>query len=252
MKTKLRAIANGPQITAEEASCYETIPEIPVYRPTESEFRDFAACMVQIEGMGAQHMGLCKIIPPPSWHPRRNGYQNVDFLVEKPIIQLSAGTHGIYLQDVRYQKSMTFRKYEKFSNSPKNRTPPHSSMDELEEIYWNSIASIQPLYGANVSGSLTDEDQPYCNIPRLRSMLSEVLAEEEIEIGGVNTPYLYVGAWATTFAWHVEDMDLYSINYMHFGAPKLWYCIPPAFARKFEAFARGNLCFLVIKDFRAL
>ncbi|KAM7532678.1 hypothetical protein Aperf_G00000130283 [Anoplocephala perfoliata] len=240
MENEPRGIVNGPQITVEEASCYETIPEVPVYRPTESEFRDFAACMAQIEGMGAQHMGLCKIIPPLSWHPRRNGYQDIDFLVEKPIIQLTTGTHGIYLQDVRSQKSMNFRKYEKFSTSPKNRTPPHSSVDELEEIYWKSIESIQPLYGANVNGSLTDKDQPYCNIPRLRSMLSEVLAEEEIEIGGVNTPYLYVGAWATTFAWHVEDMDLYSINYLHFGAPKLWYCIPPPFARKFEAFAREH------------
>lgn len=66
------------------------------------------------------------------------------------------------------------------------------------------------------------QDVAQWNIGNLRTILDMVERECGTIIEGVNTPYLYFGMWKTTFAWHTEDMDLYSINYLHFGEPKSW------------------------------
>ncbi len=48
----------------------------------------------------------------------------------------------------------------------------------------------------------------------------------------------YFGMWRSFFGWHKEDADLYSVNFLHWGAPKVWYCVPPSAKDKFERMAK--------------
>ncbi|KAI0479471.1 hypothetical protein GGR56DRAFT_635222 [Xylariaceae sp. FL0804] len=103
--------------------------------------------------------------------------------------------------------------------------------EELERTYWKTLTYAPPLYGADVLGTLFDDSTETWNLNKLPNLL-DVLGSK---IPGVNTAYLYLGMWKATFAWHLEDVDLYSINYLHFGAPKQWYSISQGDARRFEA-----------------
>ncbi|TIB43146.1 hypothetical protein E3P86_00102 [Wallemia ichthyophaga] len=115
---------------------------------------------------------------------------------------------------------------------------------QLEKQYWRTLGlgdNEISWYGADLSGSLFNDKTKSWNVANLPSYLTEILKEAGVgaQLPGVNTPYLYFGAWRATFAWHVEDMDLYSINYIHFGAPKFWYTIPQKQKWKFERLMAG-------------
>lgn len=104
-------------------------------------------------------------------------------------------------------------------------------VQELETAYWKSLTFNNPMYGADMPGSLFDDSTESWNVAKLENLL-DVLGQK---VPGVNTAYLYLGMWKASFAWHLEDVDLYSINYIHFGAPKQWYSISQEDARRFEA-----------------
>ncbi|CAN8254895.1 unnamed protein product [Cochlearia groenlandica] len=58
------------------------------------------------------------------------------------------------------------------------------------------------------------------------------------DIPGVTSPMVYIAMIFSWFAWHVEDHDLHSLNYLHVGAGKTWYGVPKDAAVAFEDVVR--------------
>ncbi|KAF8691686.1 hypothetical protein HU200_040072 [Digitaria exilis] len=160
----------------------------------------------------------------------------------------------------------TFKKYaDDFSDQYFNKDTFGESVPSVEDIegeYWRVVErpteEIEVIYGADLeSGTFgsgfpkfsaevkSDVEHKYAesgwnlnNLPRLQG---SVLSFEDGDISGVLIPWVYVGMCFSSFCWHVEDHHLYSLNYMHWGAPKMWYGVPGKDAVNLEAAMRKHL-----------
>ncbi|CAG0914481.1 unnamed protein product [Notodromas monacha] len=238
--------------------------EVMTFYPTWEEFQDFQGYIAYMESQGAHLRGVAKIVPPKEWVPRRVPLADAldslgDFKIKHPILQNliphgGKGNKPFFVVNVQ-QKTLPLREFVKKADDnvewliyvpTANFSPPpatYDDVDAMERLYWKSLSTKPTLYGADICGSLTDTDVKVPNVylyliwncqhlPSILDCLKDDYTHSTID--GVNTPYLYFGMWKTTFAAHTEDMDLYSINYNHHGAPKFWYALAPSMARKFE------------------
>ncbi|XP_026168888.1 lysine-specific demethylase 4A isoform X2 [Mastacembelus armatus] len=212
---------------------------IMTFYPSAEEFKNFSRYIAYIESQGAHKAGLAKIVPPKEWKPRKSYDDIDDLMIPAPIQQVVTGQSGLFTQYNIQKKAMTVKEFRKTANSDKFCSPHYDDFEELERKYWKNVTFNPPIYGADVNGTLYDPEVKEWNICRLGTILDTVEHDSGITIEGVNTPYLYFGMWKTTFAWHTEDMDLYSINYLHFGEPKSWYCVPPEHGKRLERLAKG-------------
>ncbi|XP_029813125.1 lysine-specific demethylase 4D [Suricata suricatta] len=210
---------------------------IMIFHPTKEEFNDFDKYIAYMESQGAHRAGLAKVIPPKEWKARQTYDDISDILIASPLQQVVSGRAGVFTQYHKKKKAMTVREYRQMATSRKYQTPPHSDFEDLERTYWKTRLYDTPIYGADISGSLFDENTQEWNLGHLGTIQDLLEQECGVVIEGVNTPYLYFGMWKTTFAWHTEDMDLYSINYLHFGEPKTWYVVPPEHGQRLERLA---------------
>ena len=71
------------------------------------------------------------------------------------------------------------------------------------------------------------------------SLLSDIVSQQKLP--GINVPYLYIGGFGTMFCWHTEDFDMNSINFLHTGEPKIWYCLGRQEGHRLERWVKAKL-----------
>lgn len=214
---------------------------IPVFRPTMEEFTSgFSEYISKIEPI-CKEFGLGKIIPPEEWNPRKHGwYNNIikSLTIPAPISQYVSGMKGIFQQTNIIGKPLKISKFISVADDALESRVPANSDEEIERRFWKNIRFEPPMYGADMKGSLFPKKLFHWNVSRLTEQ--NLLKYLGVDVDGVNSSYLYFGMWKAMFSWHTEDMDLFSINYLHFGESKRWYVIPEHERSKFEQFASSH------------
>ncbi|CAN6487060.1 unnamed protein product [Victoria cruziana] len=119
------------------------------------------------------------------------------------------------------------------SAEPYQGTSFASSGEGLEEMHGNSNPSSnrEGTAGWRLSNS------PW-NLQVIARSYGSLIRYMPDEIPGVTSPMVYIGMLFSWFAWHVEDHELHSLNFLHTGSPKSWYAVPGDSASSFEEVIR--------------
>ncbi|CAM6096754.1 unnamed protein product [Calypogeia fissa] len=80
--------------------------------------------------------------------------------------------------------------------------------------------------GDNVGGAGSKLANSAWNMRSVARSQGSLLRFMPEEVPGVTSPMVYIGMLFSWFAWHVEDHELHSLNYLHMGASKTWYAVP--------------------------
>lgn len=243
----------------------KSLPVAPEYRPTAAEFQDPIGYIFKIEKEASKY-GICKIIPPVPPSSKKTAIAN--FNRSQPQFttrQQQIGFCPRRPQPVRRPVWHTghhysFREFEAkakaFEKSylKKGKKCGQLSPLEVETLYWKATAdkpfsveyandmpgsAFGPVNDAKGGGdgavSVAETAWNMRGVSRANGSLLRFMKEE---IPGVTSPMVYVAMMFSWFAWHVEDHDLHSLNYMHIGAPKTWYGVPRDAAVAFEEVVR--------------
>ncbi|KAG8638739.1 hypothetical protein MANES_14G055900v8 [Manihot esculenta] len=270
-------LVSEPSSQQEVFQWLKNLPLAPEYHPTLAEFQDPIAYIFKIEKEAAKY-GICKIVPPVLAAPRKAAIANLNrslaaragsssskspptfttrqqqigFCPRKPRpVQKPVWQSG---ENYTFQEFETKAKSFERSYLKKCSKKGAPSPLEIETLYWKatvdkpfsveyandmpgSAFSPKKTGGKEVAEGVTvgETDWNMRGVSRAKGSLLRFMKEE---IPGVTSPMVYVAMMFSWFAWHVEDHDLHSLNYLHMGAGKTWYGVPREAAVAFEEVVR--------------
>ncbi|GMP34016.1 hypothetical protein CsSME_00007074 [Camellia sinensis var. sinensis] len=271
------AVTAEQPTTTEVFPWLKSLPLAPEYHPTLVEFQDPIAYIFKIEKEASQY-GICKIVPPVSAPPKKTVIANLNrslaarstipspnsaptFTTRQQQIGFCPRKHRpvqkpVWQSGENYTLPQFEVKAKAFEKGYLKKTPKKGlSGLEVETLYWKASGDkpFQVEYANDMPGSAfvpvsvrngketgegVNVGETAWNMRGVSRAKGSLLRFMKEEIPGVTSPMVYVAMMFSWFAWHVEDHDLHSLNYLHTGAGKTWYGVPREAAVAFEEVIR--------------
>lgn len=212
--------------------------EIEEVHATIADLKDFKSFCKKLE-IKYKKNGAVKVIPPKGFD---SGFRGIprDFklnsIIKRKSVFLYSGKDYAYEVAFENRDQKTFGKY--YDRLKKKEIKDKLSVKEIKKIEdstWKAIRNNRiNSYSSDQNKSLFSDSCQYGNLNKF-TMAESFLHTKTIEyIEGIHSPYSYVGDIHTVFPLHLEDFDLYAINFLHLGQ-KFWYVIPGSQLEKLEA-----------------
>mmetsp|Transcript_28992 Transcript_28992/g.67176 ORF Transcript_28992/g.67176 Transcript_28992/m.67176 type:complete len:538 (+) Transcript_28992:86-1699(+) len=242
--------ARMPKVTVPSGVWTEGVVKGKTFRPTAEEFEDPMRYLKSIAAEAGRY-GVVRIRPPKSF-ARSTVFQpecqtkdklfstRVQKIRSKVLLdQKRSVAWQIELETARRNSFEEIRQLAKTTHALRlGKDPGHTKARTVEQLFWTSIAeheTFQVQYASDVEGSFCSAGQfGKWDLRSISSLPGGLLRFIDFNIPGVNSPMLYLGVLFSMFGWHHEDNELYSISFLHRGAPKTWYGIPGARADAFR------------------
>lgn len=258
----------------------KSLPLAPEYHPTLTEFQDPIAYIFKIEQEASKYGICKIIPPVSSSSRKtvisnlnkslsaRNPNSLPTFTTRQQQIGFCPRKHHRPVQKPVWQSGEVYTvaqfevKAKNFERNYLKKCKKGLSGLEVETLYWKAHVDkpISVEYANDMPGSAFDQTvgghgrklgkkenvdglsvgETEWNMRGVSRSKGSLLKFMKEEIPGVTSPMVYISMLFSWFAWHVEDHDFHSLNYMHTGAGKTWYGVPKDAAVAFEDVIRTH------------